>query len=94
MDPNCNLTDQLAFARSILEQVDKDQDSEVTRRIVAGFAVRLAENVLALNEWITKGGFLPKPWEGDASTAINRFSAHPGTCCCTGAPHKLGMGCS
>jgi hypothetical protein len=57
VDPNENLKEQLRLASSILDypaQSDMDTlnaDSE-----------RLAELVLALDEWMFKGGFLPARW--------------------------------
>jgi hypothetical protein len=55
MDPDANLKEQLELARSIAEQ-DPQSITE---------ASRLAELVLALNEWITGGGFLPSAWKGE-----------------------------
>lgn len=53
MDPNANLKEQLEIARAILSDDEYDTGYD---------AVRLAELVEALNEWIVKGGFLPKDW--------------------------------
>jgi hypothetical protein len=57
MDPNANLAAQLRMARRITEGVSgRDYDiADVDR---------LAELVLALNEWIARGGFLPAAWTG------------------------------
>ncbi len=56
MDPNANLEEQERISKRLMED---------TRDL--GFTVedayRLAELVLALNEWISKGGFLPTKWE-------------------------------
>ena len=54
MDPDANLADQLWTARNMLEN-----DSE---SIDTGDAVTLAELVIALDEWITNGGFIPERW--------------------------------
>lgn len=54
MDPNANLQEQLELAARML-----DEESE---HIDTGDAVRLAELVLALNDWILGGGFLPRRW--------------------------------
>ena len=54
MDPNANLQEQ----REIVERM-LDDNSE---HIDTGDAVRLADLVQALDEWITKGGFLPDAW--------------------------------
>jgi hypothetical protein len=53
MDPTANLAEQLDLANSILHDgVEGPEDSE-----------RLAELVLALHDWINKGGFLPNQWK-------------------------------
>jgi len=51
MDPNENLRQQLELAEQL---VDDDSVSPETRE--------LAELVLALNDWIERGGFLPAGW--------------------------------
>lgn len=56
MDPNENLRQQLAISTRILQQEalpDVEQSPDV---------VRLAELVIALNEWMEKGGFCPARW--------------------------------
>jgi hypothetical protein len=50
MDPTANLAEQLALAETLLEESIGDD------------ADRLAELVLALHEWIVKGGFFPDQW--------------------------------
>lgn len=50
MDPNANLEEMLSLARAQLEYGFADAD-------------RLAELVLAMDEWMSKGGFPPKKWE-------------------------------
>ena len=52
MDPNANLREQLTIAKFILS--DKEEQTYGV--------VRLAELIIALDEWITKGGFLPERW--------------------------------
>lgn len=52
MDPNANLVEQLELARSILDEGKYPDDRPD----------RLAELVIALDEWIKKGGFLPVQW--------------------------------
>ena len=51
MDPNANLLEQLRLARKL---VDDDAPSDD--------AQRLAELVLALDEWLQRGGFMPQRW--------------------------------
>lgn len=52
MDPDANLEEQLRIAERITNDLGIDYAD----------ADRLAELVLALNEWIKGGGFLPKQW--------------------------------
>jgi hypothetical protein len=49
MDPNSNLEEQLRLAADLVEIGSAD-------------AARLAELVLALDEWIRRGGFIPARW--------------------------------
>lgn len=53
MDPDENLREQLDIAYGIIAapRLERREDE------------RLAELVLALDEWIKKGGFLPKAWQ-------------------------------
>lgn len=51
MDPNAALAEALDAARAI-----QDGDEEWHT------ADKLAERLLALDEWLTKGGFLPGRW--------------------------------
>ncbi len=66
MDPNANLAEQLKIAKDI-EKVwdDCNADGTLTREMsehVAEQANRLAELVLALDGWLTSGGFPPTRW--------------------------------
>lgn len=58
MDPNANLQHLRSLAEQLIEPADDTADSLL--------AAELAEHVLALNEWITNGGFLPAQWVGTA----------------------------
>lgn len=60
MDPNFNLQAQLRLAAQLIRE---DDDVETA----ADKGAELAELVLALNEWITKGGFLPQTWRTEDS---------------------------
>ncbi len=66
MDPNANLREQLQLARDIQTTWDHcGEDGNLSLEQinhVADAANRLAELVLALNEWIARGGFLPDQW--------------------------------
>lgn len=65
MDPTANLEEALEIASSLVEEdVDSQSASETAGTAEQG--IRLAELVLALDEWVRKGGFLPRPWQGDA----------------------------
>jgi hypothetical protein len=55
MDPNANLERQLILAQRIVDSYNEDG--------LKVDAEELADLVLALNEWIKKGGFLPKEWK-------------------------------
>ena len=54
VDPNANLAEQLRLAKSFLDSDSLPEDVDV---------VRLAELVVALDQWIRSGGFLPHPWK-------------------------------
>jgi hypothetical protein len=56
MDPNANLREQKEITERMLHPDSEHVDS--------GDAIRLAELVEALDEWIRKGGFLPSAWSG------------------------------
>lgn len=51
MDPDANIKEQLDLAERLVEGRGSADD-----------AARLAELVLALNGWLTRGGFYPAPW--------------------------------
>lgn len=54
MDPNANLKEQRRIIARFFE--------EGSEYIDTGDALRLAELAQALDEWISKGGFLPEAW--------------------------------
>ncbi len=68
MDPDANLEEQREVTADIMKIRDaadpytgeftEDQELELVTH-----AERLAELAQALDEWISKGGFLPKPWK-------------------------------
>lgn len=49
MDPTANLNRQLELAKALVEAGSPE-------------AAELAELVLALDEWLTRGGLRPEPW--------------------------------
>lgn len=54
MDPHANLREQLEITERML-----DPDSQ---SVDTGDALRLAELVEALDQWLYKGGMLPNRW--------------------------------
>lgn len=59
MDPNANLEEQLKLSRALV-WLDGGR-----------YATRLAELVIALDEWIRKGGFLPARWPASGPRKAN-----------------------
>ncbi len=55
MDPNANLKEQLELAKAIIENEDEYDADRID-------AVRLAELVIAMHEWLGHGGFKPQAW--------------------------------
>jgi hypothetical protein len=55
MDPDANLKEQREIIARMLEEGSESIDS--------GDAVRLAELVQALDEWLSKGSYLPEDWK-------------------------------
>ncbi len=56
MDPAANLSEQIEIAEEVIALADRDEPGE---RRLAELAERLAELVLALDEWRRRGGFDP-----------------------------------
>lgn len=59
MDPNANLAGQIELANAILLSNAILSDTGAFD-MASG---RLAELVLAMNEWLSSGGFKPAAWE-------------------------------
>ena len=57
MDPNANLEEQ----RRLTARIQAQRDNYETPN--DGDVFRLAELVVALDEWIASGGFLPSAWK-------------------------------
>jgi hypothetical protein len=55
MDPNQALQSVRDLGRQIREDHTKSR---------ASLGLALAEHLLTLDEWLSKGGFLPEPWRG------------------------------
>lgn len=65
MDPDANLEEQRALVRDIIKKTDVPDGTQHTVEQLADIAndaIRLAELVQALDEWITKRGYLPGSW--------------------------------
>jgi hypothetical protein len=66
MDPTANLKEQLQIAKAILKTWDDcNADGTLTMaqtEWISNQSERLAELVMVLHGWITKGGFLPEQW--------------------------------
>ena len=58
MDPDINRREQLGLARLIVQGYEVDDETGIDPED----AYRLAELVLALDEWIIRGGSLPERW--------------------------------
>jgi hypothetical protein len=56
MDPDINVREQLDLATRILRRYDNGG------RVGTQDPARLAELVMALDQWLRQGGFTPKRW--------------------------------
>jgi hypothetical protein len=56
VDPTTNLVKQIALAKSLIGRHDVNQEP------IDIEAIGLCELVLALDQWLRRGGFLPAPW--------------------------------
>ena len=56
MDPDANLQEQITLANGIIESAENETGEIILQ------AIRLAELVLALDEWLTRKGFPPERW--------------------------------
>jgi hypothetical protein len=62
VDPKACLEEILSRAQSIQQRQSEGYKKwQIKNHIEDG--ERLAELVIALNGWLTKGGFLPQPWQ-------------------------------
>lgn len=65
MDPNATLEEMRTLAEALIEADDPDP----------GDVERLAHLVQALDQWITKGGFLPAAWQHGAGLVADLAQA-------------------
>lgn len=56
MDPNATLKEILEIAERMISVDDRDAGELIED------SLQLVELVMALDEWMTKGGFLPEKW--------------------------------
>jgi hypothetical protein len=62
VDPNV----LLHRLRELAQEVLADLDDPETAADVTGGEASLATDFLALDDWLSRGGFLPHPWQPDA----------------------------
>lgn len=64
MDPDANLQEMLRLAKRIQDRADSSLDGSLERyrKEQTLDAPCLARLVLALDQWLRHGGFLPGPW--------------------------------
>lgn len=63
MDPIANLARQRTIVAEINElRAEQTEDARENIDVTVTLAYELAELVEALDEWLTKGGFLPTRW--------------------------------
>lgn len=55
MDPDANLEEQVALAAAIMDEPHEPDD-------LIAKSIRLADLVLALNQWLAQGGHWPQAW--------------------------------
>jgi hypothetical protein len=67
MDPNANIAEQRECAKLINAVNDRCADdgslTPAQQAIIVEAAGRLAELVIALDAWMSRGGFKPRSWE-------------------------------
>lgn len=63
MDPDANLAEQRRLAAGLIDALDAEDTA--TMSDVAIQALRLAELVQALDEWMTGGGMRPRGWTAE-----------------------------
>jgi hypothetical protein len=58
LDPNKTLSD----IRAVVRRIHQAEDNDASAEDIARDAGELATLVQALDEWLTRGGFLPDAW--------------------------------
>lgn len=63
MDPTANLEEQRQLCKMIEDGTYNDPSAPSCMRVDAETMIlRLSELVIALDEWLSSGGFLPEQW--------------------------------
>jgi hypothetical protein len=62
MDPNQTLTDLRSKAFRLLRASERAQANDQSPSFSEEDVLALVEGVIALDEWLVKGGFLPQDW--------------------------------
>lgn len=62
MDPSANLAEQRQITAKIMAAVDAADPDTGAFTVDPDDAYRLAELVQSLDEWLSRGGFLPGAW--------------------------------
>lgn len=63
MDPELALRNCRKWALELVNLQDGSESGPLVMARMAELGVKMAESFDALDEWICKGGFLPKTWE-------------------------------
>lgn len=63
MDVNESLRTALENAREIIDLLDRERPDGPGLTIVESNAEKLSESLIAIDEWLSKGGFLPERWK-------------------------------
>lgn len=66
MDPNAALTEVLTTAQNLQRAIDNERVLDENEVAI------LVEHVLALDEWLRKGGFLPVRWKTRSAEPVER----------------------
>lgn len=85
MDPNANLRQMISLASEIIANYDADGTAS------ADDSARLAELVIALNGWISSGGFLPRVDARGASMTPCQCGECDGSEACEGSVGAKGV---
>lgn len=75
MDPDANLKEQREIATRMLRRIDREILTLDERDGHETDSERLAELAQALDEWLTKGGFLPAAWQRASPVVTPRRKA-------------------